>query len=48
MEEEKTIFNRSYDNPLVDELLDEAKDDPNEMGGPFVSLSWVASILEGK
>ena len=32
----------------IDELMDAAKDDPNEMGGPFVSLSWVANILEGK
>ena len=32
----------------VDEMMDAAKDDPNEMGGPFVSLSWVANILEGK
>ena len=32
----------------VDEMMDACKDDPNEMGGPFVSLSWVANILDGK
>lgn len=32
----------------IDELMDAAKDDPNEMGGPFVSLSWVTNTLEGK
>ena len=32
----------------IDEMMDAAKDDPNEMGGPFVSLSWVANTLEGK
>ena len=32
----------------IDELKDACKDDPNEMGGPFVSLSWVERTLEGK
>ena len=35
-------------NAGIAELMDDCKDDPNEMGGPFVSLSWIVNILEGK
>jgi hypothetical protein len=31
----------------VAELMEE-NEEPNDMGGPFIALSWVADILEDK